>query len=287
MVDIPRLNRSIPLVDKEGNPSFPFHLWWDRVAQSLEDQLADLTTAQTDIINALSTMPDIPNVTILADHTGTVSGGELPRVVTAQHLTGSTDNTASATWSYTVDSGSLTASITAPGELTITAVAATSVVTLQSVYSGVTKSRSFTVYLTPAAPPIAAGGSATDTSFSTINSATHAAISNELTVPVASSGNVDLTATLIAGAPAAANGTYEVFGKWQWWNGVAWADVAAETASNPDIVRGSTPVKGALNVTAQKTGLTPANNEKFRFQARNSSGTTIVYFTGTASAISS
>jgi hypothetical protein len=126
-----------------------------------------------------------------------------------------------------------------------------------------------------------------------------AAISDELVVEVGASGEVDLTAPLIvttaANATAWGEASLEVYGRWQWWDGAAWQDLgASETASDPDCrvildAESSTysTRQGAMNVSASKTGLTPAATEKFRLQARNITAAVSMNYSGTATASTS
>jgi hypothetical protein len=272
---------------RTGLPRFAF-TWSQRVCEQIEAQF-------TDIFAAISSMPDIPDVHITADYTGTVNAGQLPYNVTAQRFTNTTDNTADATWSFTTDNGGITASITSPGVLNITAVISTTEVTLTSSYGGVDKSRGFAVYLDSAAPPATGTGggtSSSDTAFSSFNSTTHAAVSDELTVTVGSSGNATLSARLTVYTDASGlNATYKIYAKWQWWNGAAWADVGTEVSSSPDCsvrVKNSvaTVTNGSVSVPQTKTGLTVASSQKFRLEARNNSGTRAMYLSGTASVVS-
>lgn len=295
----PRLPYSADIVDDRGCPTQMFQIWWDQFATELETSINNIVTVQSQIFEALSSMPDISDVHIAADYTGTVDADTFPVIIQATRLSGSTDNTDDATWSFTVDSGSLTATVDT-GILSITGITATSVVTITSVYNGVTKSRSFTVYLDIAPPPQTDPGgggsssSAYDTSISNVASATHAPVSDELSIVIGSSGTATLSAPLtVSTAATSPTGSYEVFGKWQWWNGSAWTDVATEIASDPDCnVTGIGPKvtgvnNGSLNVSQSKTGLTVGATEKFRLEARNHTGTRIMILSGTASAVSS
>jgi hypothetical protein len=257
-------------------PTWPqFQAWWQLVLENLNEQL-------TDLFSALSFMPDIPDVTITADYTGAVDTGQLPKIVQAYRFTNTTDNTTDATWSYTLDSGDLTATIT-DGALEITAITVTSVVTVTSTYQSVDKSRTFTVHLETAAPPSSVGSS-TDTSFASINSTTLAPISDELTVTVGGTGGVaciasNLTVTTDAVTPS---GSFSVQIQWQWWDGAAWVNIgSASTSSLVRVASGTFAVTdGRVSKTATKTGLTPAASEKFRLEAKNSSGTRVMYFAG-------
>lgn len=270
----------------DGRPTKAMQRWWERVCEETE--------------NARSRMDDIPTQTIYADHTGTVNEGQLPLSIAAKRYFQETDVTLSTAWSIAVRSGAVTVTINATtGAISLTAVtAATSVVRVTSVRGGLTLYKDFTVDRSDSPPPSSGSGggtSASDSTFNSINSATHAAISDELTVTTGTAGQVALSAPLrVSTAQVAPEGTFEVYGKWQWWDGAAWADVAAEVASNPD------PVivydadlgeyiggRGDISVSATKTGLAASSSHKFRLMARNASGTRVMYFSGTASAVGS
>ena len=263
--------------------------WSQRVCEQIETQF-------TELFAALSTMPDIADVHIPADYTGTVDPAQFPVTVPAYRYTNTTDNTADAAWSFTTDTGGITASIS-NGILTITAITATTQVTVTSVYSGVTKSRTFTVYLDVASPPATGtSGSATtvsDTSFATFNSTTMAAVSDELTVVAGSGGKVTLSAPLTVYTSAVSpTGTFPVRAIWRQWNGVAYVDVATETSSSPDcyvvafgMSYGTHP--GSIAVSQTVTGLTAGTSYKFQLYLRNSSGTRTMALSGTASAVGS
>ncbi len=291
---LPRLQRLIKIVDKEGQPEGSFQIWWDQFAKQIEGQETTQDVLLLQIVEALATMSDIADVTVTADYTGAVDAGQLPRSVQANRYSGSTNQNTLAAWSFTVDSGGLTATI-ANGLLDITAVSATSVVTVTSAYSGVTRSKAFTVTKQIAAPPATGSGggtSATDTTFTTFNSTTHAAVSDELTVTVASSGTVMLSAPLSFGPNTVVAGTWHIYSKWQWYDtGTAtWTDVAAEVISSVSASIASSPYSyriGAISIPTSKTGLVAASSQKFRLMARNNTGTQTMKLAGTASAVSS
>jgi hypothetical protein len=44
MVDIPRLQRIVPITEADGTPTQAFHVWWDRVAKNIEDAITDLSS---------------------------------------------------------------------------------------------------------------------------------------------------------------------------------------------------------------------------------------------------
>lgn len=252
---------------------------------------------------AISSMPDLVPVVIQADHLGAVLTGQLPRNVLAKRFHAGAEVTTSAAWTATTDSGTVTYSIgAATGVLEITALASDeAVIDVKSVYSGITVSRKLKVSKQKADPPTTGSGggtSASDTSFASINSASMAAISDELTVTVGSAGEVALTAALsVTTDEVAPDGSFDVKGRWQWWDGAAWVDQGAgESSSSPDatVTEHGPPGEeyytvdnGSLSVSATKTGLAAASSQKFRLRARNNSGTRTMYLTGTATATGS
>ena len=286
---LPRLPQNTGLFLPSGKPTQTMQRWWERVCEEIEF--------------GRSRMDDIQNQIVKADHAGVVLTGELPRNITCKRYFLETDVTTSSTWSVSVTSGSIGTSIgAATGALTLSAVsgtiAAVSVVKVTSVRQGLTLTKSFTVTRVDNSPPASGGGggtSASDSTFNSINSTTHAAISDELTVTVGSAGTVTLSAPLsVRTAAASPSGTFEVFMKWQWWDGAAWVDLAAEVASNPDCevvfeseINTYLTFAGSISVPDSKTGLAASSSQKFRLMARNASGTRTMTFTGTASAVAS
>lgn len=298
-LNIPPLPQGQPIALPDGQPSLAFVVYWQRVIEQIEEEVGALALAQTAMTTASAKMDDIPDLTIYADHAGVVLNGELPRNVAAKRYDGTTNATTTSTWSFTVLSGSVTATIGAStGVLNITAVGASqSEVRITSVRDNVTLSRSFLVIRSDAPTPSGSGGgtSAGDSVLASINTTTHAAISDELTVTAGTAGEVALAAPLgVMTAESAPTGTFEVFVKWEWYDGAAWVDVAVEVASDPDCRVTEEAETGALlvfegdiNAPATKTGLTAGSSQKFRLMGRNAAGTRAMTFTGTASAVGS
>jgi hypothetical protein len=253
-------------------------------------------SAQDPALNAANaTMPEVPPTTVDADDTGTVLTGELPLEVSFKRFAGAVDVTASTAWTRTLLSGNATTTIGAADgilELTGPTNLTNSVVRVTSVYSGVELFSDYPIYKASA---IASGGGSgggsgsSDTIFNSINSTSHAAISDELEVTVGATGVVDLTAALtVKTARAAPTGTFEVLAIFKWWNGSSWADVGTEVASDPDARITHSDIyeldMGSISISTAKTGLTPAAVEKFQLYARNNSGTRIMTFVGSAGA---
>jgi hypothetical protein len=214
--------------------------------------------------------------------------------VLATRMDGTTDVTTSAAWSRTVDSGDITSTIgAATGILNITALGSSGVVTITSVHDGITKSRKVTVTKQVGDAPMTGGGGGTasqDNTFASFNSTTMATVSDELTVTVGAGGTVTLSAPLeVYTDEVGPTGTFEVFGIWQWWDGAVWVDRGTETASSPDcnVTAGPVGFPGSIAVSNVHSGLVAAASEKYRLQFRNSSGTRVMYLSGTASAVGS
>lgn len=288
-----------------------FQAWWQQVIEAIQTQetiqdqaLVDIQTALTNSGIALTTararMPALASITVTADSGGTVNPGQLPRAVQFTRYDLTTDVTSSSVWSATLLTGSASFSIGAgTGILEITALGASSTIEVQSVRDGATLTAVFQVNKQNGAGGGASGGgtSASDSSLSSFNSASHAAVSDELSVTAGTTGVVTLTAADLVVTPdaIAPTGAFAVYGKWQWdsTGGGVWVDVAAEaintvTAEVTDLGGGSFYIEdGALTVNTSKTGLVAASVHKFRFLARNNSGTRTIYLSGTVSAAGS
>ena len=284
---LPRLPQNVGLFLPSGKPSQTMQRWWERVCEEIE--------------TSRSRMDDIQNIIVRADHAGAVLTGELPRNIICKRYFLESDVTASSLWTVALTSGSIGVAIgAATGVLTLSAVsgtiAASSVVKVTSVRQGVTLTKSFTITRGDNIPPSGTGGgtSASDSTLASINSSSMAAITDELTITIGTAGVATLSAPLdVSTAAAASAGTFEVYGRWQWWDGAVWVDQgASETASEPDCAveaeSGSYYVtNGYLSVSASKTGLAASSSHKFRLMARKFSGTRVMTFTGTASAVGS
>lgn len=244
-------------------------------------------------VHQRSSMPDIPVIRVMADHTGTPLTGELPRDIQLVRLLDEIDVSASSIWTILAPANiPVTAAIgETTGILTVTALDADCDFFVRSFRDGFALRRLVTFDLAISEPPSPGGGggpTATDTSFLDIISATHAAVSGELTVTVGALGKVVLAAPLIARV-ITGSGTNEVFGIWRHWDtGTStWVDVGTEVASNPDPSTSGSGL-GVLNVSPPViTGLTPAAVEKYQLYGRNASGIRTVTLSGTASAFAS
>jgi hypothetical protein len=243
----------------------------------------------------------IAEIIIEAAHTGTISAGQLPRNDAFKLMRGGQDVTTQAAWSRTIVAGTYTGTVgAASGVLNTTALGSKEAVVRLTATLPAAAPRTFDVkFRRNDAPPPASGGSgggtggtaASTSTFSTVSSTSMAAISGELSVTVGSAGQVSLSAPLTTTtSPDAPDESVTQAGIWQWWNGSVWEDIGTETTGNPvHVIFVDGPnyynvINGSLNVSATKTGLTAATSQKFRLRARNTTGTRMIWFSGTASA---
>jgi hypothetical protein len=275
------LTAGVPIVDATGAPTPQFLVYMQQV-----------TTGITNSSGA--SMPTPATVSVLADYTGSYLTGQLPRTIVVQRFLNGADVSAKSRWFLSTVSGSITASIDQTGVITVTTLGSSSVLQAKSVRDGVTLTCNVIVNRVVGSVP-STGGSGGSTvsvsSFSSINSASYAPITTEMSVTVGSSGTVALNAPLdVSTSQTAPAGNFPVFGKWQWWDGTTWQDVAAEIETSPDpIVVNEPPLyevdDGTLTVNMSKTGLTVGSTQKFRLSARMNVATRTMVFSGTASVI--
>lgn len=248
-------------------------------------------------------MDDLPAVTIVGDYTGMLASGQFPMEIAVKRLQGTTNVSASSEWTAITESGDIDYTIgAATGVLTVTDIAADSVIVISSERNGQTlrKKQAFNIILSD--PPNTGGSGTTswsDTTLSAVSSTSMTTISDELVVTVGPSGIVNLTAPTSARATpnstSAAASPIEIYLVWQWWDGAAWVNLGTEAASNPDYSAALDPESGTYRTTSaatlsmpgSKTGLVPAASEKFRLQGRTSVAGISMAFTGTATATTS
>lgn len=275
---LPALQAGVPIVDSNGSPTQFFMTYMQQVSTGLANTSG-------------ASMPTPAPISIIADYTGTYVTGQLPKILQIQRFSGGDDVSARSRWFLSTVSGTISASIDQMGVLTITSLGTSSVLQVKSVRDGVTLTCNVVVNRVIGSAP---SSSSSVSTFSSINSTSHSPITAEITVTVGSSGTVSLSAPLsIQTAQAAPTGFFPVFGKWQWWDGATWQDVAAEVQSSPDCDVTSEPDGvglfysvdyGYIAVNTSKSGLTVGSSQKFRLEARNGSGTRVMTFSGTASA---
>jgi hypothetical protein len=237
-----------------------------------------------------------PLVTVNFDFTGTASPGALPATLRAVRKRGDVDVSTSTSWSLT--GSGFTGSIASDGAITITAVTASTIMTVVSTRDGVTLSQDVGINRVVAPPPAlggTGGTTANDSSIDSIASNSYgAAIAGPMTVKTGSVGRIDLYAPLtITRGATAPTGTFGVRLKWQWRIvGGTYADAASEVSEDtPLVVTVESGVyfveDGAVTCNAAVTGLSANTDYEVQLLGRTNSGTTSRGMIGTASAVGS
>jgi hypothetical protein len=300
---LPRWPRGFKLVDlKTGEPTVLAQRWQQSTVEQIEGQeaiqdqmLADIATAleqagiALDLAGAL--MPDIPPITVLADYTGTVLSGQLPRNVTAERYDGETNVTTSSAWTAQTLSGSITYTIgAATGIVNITAVGSSAVIEVTSEYNDISRSRKLVVTKQLQDPPVSGSGttSDSDSTILTTDSTSYVGVqAGPLTLTCGASGEVELTAPLSTLSAATTPGLYGCAGKWQVSAAGAgvWTDVDTEIeGEDSEVMDPWTTLGATITVNQTATGLTPASDYDFQLLLRNTDTTDFMYYYGTATA---
>ncbi len=299
---LPRLPEDAEIVTANRRPSFRFQRWWQSIVTKLEGQentqddiLAQLQQAQADIVTALNQagialdlagaiMPDIPPVTVVADYTGEVLEGQLPRNFPAQRFSGDDNVTTDADWSATLLSGDATFTIGAnTGVLNLTALGASSVIEITSEYDDIPRSRRLLITKQLQDPPPSSGTVIEyDTSITASTGSSYgSANAGPLTITCGASGEITLAAPLTFQAYETATGTYTCTGKWQISDAGAetWSDVGSEQTPSVDctIVENVSFTDGNIQITRTASGLTPSNDYDVRLLLKSGGAYTIYY----------
>lgn len=242
-------------------------------------------------------------IVVNCDHTGTPLDGQLPKTSQFRLVRAGVDVTTTATWSRSVASGSVSCAIgSATGTLSVTSITSDAVVRVAAAYNGVTRVFDVKVTRSLAAPPNTGGSgggsggtAANDTTFSAISSTAMAAITDELTVTIGSTGEATLSAT--SAFYSSVSGYYEMYSVWQRWNGSAWIDLSSEVAGsdgyNPMSGGGGGDVRpifetdpsydGYFDNSLTVSGLPASSTQKFRLRARGGSSWSIYFHSSVAS----
>lgn len=236
--------------------------------------------------------PQGGNLTVFCDYTGVIKSGELPITVQMKRWKGITDVSSSTTWS--VSNNNATATISAGGLVTITAISASGYVTVSSDRDSVKRDAVITITTVldpppPAPPPPSQTITMTTTSTFTLISATAAPgtviCQNLIVTAPATPKYFSLTAPLtyyIHSDSTNKDGDSVLSGKWQYRNldtAGAWTDVHATVAGSAtykdyffENKAGSITLNATLNLNGQFQG----NRLEFRIVMWQSSTNTLV-----------
>lgn len=269
-----------------------FQVWWQQTRDALTEAQTSQEDFNTSVAQALADagiamsaaqqrMPSLPTWQVALTVAGVPTTGQLPRNIQFRRYEGGDEVTLNSEWSAELLSGAATFTIGASnGLLELTDLDATSVIEVLSIRDDVPLTTLWKAEAVQSAI------------LATINSASHAVISDVLTFKTGPLGTLTLNASLdVLTADASPTGTFPVFGKLQY-NNAGWIDAAAEVESAADAEIEESPTageylltKGQLIVGATVTGLTANTEYPVRLQARNSSGTRVMAFNGTITGV--
>jgi hypothetical protein len=176
--------------------------------------------------------------TFSADLDGTIITGQLPYVISAIRKSGTNDVSLYTTWSITANNCTATID-SATGDITITAVAATGSIAVESVYKGITLRG--TIAIVKEIQTSTGGGSPTGDFVTTslIPSTSSTSYSGYtptvLTLQAGSAGQIKLTADISFDIATDSVGSYNLYSKGQYRavGSGTWIDIASEAIASP------------------------------------------------------
>lgn len=215
------------------------------------------------------------DVVIDADYTGAITSA-LPRTAAYKLFRNGADITATTTWSVSVLSGVISASIGAStGVLSLNISSGNltnSTVRITAVNGTRTRTLDVGIRKVLAAPPSTGGSggtSANSTFGADIASTSMVAASPELTITIGSGGSAVLSASYEF--QVASSGAYNLIGRWYRWNGSAYVAIGVEVNNTTNAAYfpddGINRI-GSGNVNFADTGLTASSTQKYRLYLR-------------------
>ena len=274
----------------------------DNVASAFVGQDWGATASQPSADNnyVQSQSASVNAIAVSAAFDGTVHGGQLPRSIQMTRIAGSTDRTASTTWSIAQQSG-CTASVSSAGLVTVTAMTASGQVVVRGVYSGQTIETTIATSLNLSAPPVSGGGggsgdgtTASDSTFDPFGpSTTSSQVSDTMTVSTGSAGTLNMTGYLTLSI-VTAGGVGSFKNVAAYWAtrlpGGSWTTQGPVFNSHPDPQDGGGfggegfgfAEPGSINVAKTVTGLSANTDYEVRLvMALSTAATGPCYTTGT------
>lgn len=280
-------------------PPATSNAWWSLRSQAYDASglryldgtlIEDLQPSEpgSDVTSAVS---GVAEITINADYLGAITT-TLPKTQGYVLLKNGVDETTNATWSVSVTSGTIAASIgSATGVLSLNTSSGSltnSVLTISAVLAGAERSLEVRVTKVLGAAPSTGGGGTGTSASGNVNGSTSTAsmvaVGDELTVTTGSGGQVALSASYTF--DNSSSGSYGEYAQWYWWNGSAYVTLGSEVAALQNWIS-ATGEPGYGEITYTATGLGAGTSQKFRLYMRNSSGTVTRNITGSCSAVGS
>jgi hypothetical protein len=238
-----------------------------------------------------------PETIVEFTYSGTVKAGQVnPRYVQFRLIRNGVDVSESATWSGSVISGTITATLSnstgTKGLLNITADTTDAVLEITAVYQGATRVARHKVTKQVDPPPQSggggsgSGGSASGSITGTVSGTTMTAVGDELTVVVGSGGTVSLSADYEFSADNT-TGSRTMAGRWEKWNGSAYVAIGSGDVAAASSYFANDALNGYGALYLDDTGNTNGSTQKYRFYAKGTSSSTNYYIFGDCSAVAS
>lgn len=276
-------------------------LVWTKAA--VQPVTAAATTADWDSVTGTGKPEDGADVTsaITGDATINVSANSIGNIITAlpkktsyRLVRNGVDVTDLASWALTVVNGTINASISSTGVVsvgTVDGVMTNSLLRIAGAYGDAVRVYDISVVVTRTASVISSGGSSTGSIGGSTASTTFTAVGDELTVTVGASGSVSLNSDYTYDAPLET--IAQEYARWYRWNGSAYVAIGSEVAAGTKAQflnfggYGSYWIPGSGSCDMTDTGLTVSSVQKYKLYARNDTGTSSRSLVGTCSAASS
>ena len=258
--------------------------------------------------NAVPSLDQVAPIAFAADYLGVLAGGQLPKTIAVIRRRGGVDVSSSTTWSIISQTGITgTVTVSSTGVVTIptgATIGSTATIEVRSIRDGTTLDAKIGVTRADAPPPIIGSGGGTtvnDSSFSSVNTTSFAAISDLMTVKTGSAGQIQFSANLtiscFAEAPTIITPESNIEMKWRFRTvGGTFADVATAVNSDPDAFvyyeaefAEYFSEDGFIVCSPLKTGLSASTDYEVQLFARRTSSTPTkdMFFFGTSSAVGS
>ena len=231
---------------------------------------------------AVASMSAPPPFVIGADWLGSVVAGQLPRTLAFKRMSGTSDVSASSTWSYAVSGATWTTG--AGGEIIVNSLIARSIsITATSIHQGVVLSATTTGERRDASRPEGGGAGASaaeDTSFNQVSSTSYdAPVAGPLTVRSDAMGitSVSVSAIFLTESPVETGLAMKA--QWRPLSGGAWADVGFEVEGFEN-ARGAPEVQFGSIELAQQFTSPPMSDVEVQLLARRVLGGGTITFPG-------
>ncbi|MDT7533727.1 hypothetical protein OVY48_09855 [Sphingobium sp. SA2] len=235
----------------------------------------------------------VAEIKIAAEFGGAVTES-LPRLQAFRLIRNAVDVTDDSSWSVTVQSGTIAASIGTDGVLSLDAsagVLTNSVLMIEASYNSRTYQAAVRVSKILSLPPSGGTSGASGGFAGGINSAVMSPISREITIEVGEDGAAALSANYTFTVDGSFD-TFHVAAQWYRWNGTAYVALGSEQGSTDPAIGGRPSIgepgePGTGTCGFSDSGLTPSTFQKYRLYMRAISGSVLRTVSGSYSVVGS